>query len=81
MSRRVTIELDEDVAARLEEEARRRGASVDAIVSATLSRLAPSEPSPREPYKVERVLHLRDGLTINDVWKALVEDDDHRWLK
>jgi hypothetical protein len=52
MVRQVTITLDDDVAARLEEEARRTGVTVNAaVIEALREKLSPPRPEAK-PFKV-----------------------------
>ena len=67
---RTTLSLDEDVAAKLQEETRRRGASFKAVVNDCLRRglAAPSEAELVSPFPVEpRPMGLRAGLDLDDI--------------
>lgn len=71
---RTTLSLDEDVAARLQEEVRRRQASFKAVVNDCLRRglEAPSEAELASPFSVEpRPMGLRAGLDLDDVGGVL----------
>lgn len=67
---RTTLTLDEDVAARLREETRRRNTSFKDTVNACLRRglEAPSEADLAAPFRVEpRRLGLRAGISLDDI--------------
>ena len=67
---RTTLSLDEDVAAKLQEETRRRRTSFKAVVNDCLRRgfEAPSEAELASPFPVEpRRMGLRAGLDLDDV--------------
>lgn len=80
---RTTLTLDDDVAARLEQEARRSGRSFKETVNELLrfALRARRRPEPRRPFKVEaRDLGLRAGLSYDRVGDLLdaVEGPLHR---
>ena len=67
---RTTLSLDEDVAAKLQEEIRRRKTSFKAVVNDCLRRglEAPSEAELAAPFSVEpRPMGLRAGLDLDDI--------------
>ena len=67
---RTTLSLDDDVAAKLHEETRRRKTSFKAVVNACLRRglEAPSEEELAAPFSVEpRRLGLRTGFDLDDI--------------
>ena len=67
---RTTLSLDDDVAAKLQEETRRRQTSFRAVVNDCLRRglEAPSEAQLAAPFSVEpQALGLRAGLDLDDV--------------
>ena len=67
---RTTLSLDDDVAAKLRDETRRRKTSFKAVVNDCLRRglEAPSEAELATPFSVEpRPMGLRDGLDLDDV--------------
>ena len=67
---RTTLSLDDDVAAKLQKETRRRKTSFKAVVNDCLRRglEAPSEAELAEPFSVEpRPMGLRAGLDLDDV--------------
>lgn len=67
---RTTLTLDEDVAARLREEMRRRSTSFRETVNACLRKglNAPTEEELAAPFHVEpRMMGLRDGLDLDDI--------------
>lgn len=67
---RTTITLDDDVAAKLEAERARRGATFKEIVNATLRR-GLEAPPPEElatPFQIEaRPMGLRAGVQLDDI--------------
>ncbi|HEV7767413.1 MAG TPA: CopG family transcriptional regulator [Thermoanaerobaculia bacterium] len=76
MTRRVTITLDDDVAARMDEEARRKGASIAEVVNETL-RHREAEPA-KEQRRFEvyaRDLGARPDVNFDCVW-TLLDDAD-----
>jgi len=80
---RTTLTLDEDVAARLEQEARRTGRSFKDTVNdlLRLALQARRRPDRRRPFKVApRDLGLRPGLSYDSVGDLLeaVEGSLHR---
>jgi hypothetical protein len=79
---RTTLTLDEDVAAKLKAEVRRRGQPFKQVVN-DLLRLALTPPRPVKlpPFKVEaRDLGLRPGLDLDDISELIeqVEGPFHR---
>ena len=77
MSKRTTLTLDDDVAAKLDAETRRSGRSFKETVNSCLRR-ALSEPSrrPSKAFKVEaRDLGLRPGLDLDNVEELLDQVD------
>ncbi len=67
---RTTLTLDEDVAAKLREETRRRNASFKETVNACLRRglEAPSDEELAAPFTVEsRRMGLRPGFDLDDI--------------
>lgn len=67
---RTTLTLDEDVAAKLREETRRRNASFKETVNACLRRglEAPAEEALAAPFTIEpRPMGLRAGMDVDDV--------------
>ena len=74
---RTTLSLDEDVAAKLQEETRRRRTSFKAVVNDCLRRglEAPSAAELASPFPVEpRRMGLRAGLDLDDVAGLLDRD-------
>ncbi len=70
MSRRTTLTLEDDIAAKLEEEQRRSGASFKELVNTFLRRglAMPRGPRPGPSFRVEaRDLGRRPGIEIDDV--------------
>ncbi len=67
---RTTLSLDDDVAAKLQEETQRSGTTFKAVVNDCLRRglEAPSEAELAAPFPVEpRQMGLRAGLDLDDV--------------
>ena len=67
---RTTLSLDDDVAAKLQKETRRRKTSFKAVVNDCLRRglEAPSEAELAAPFSVEpRPMGLRAGLDLDDI--------------
>ena len=86
MGRRLTITLDDDVAARLDEAARRAGAPVEEVASATLRRALPEAEEGRAagtPYEFPpgTLVQLKPGLNIDCVQELLdqIEGPDRKW--
>ena len=77
---RTTLNLDDDVAALLESEARRSGRSIRETVNDALRRgLTPTRtPSPRQPFRVQArdLGELRPGLTLDGVADLLERVED-----
>jgi hypothetical protein len=82
VSIRTTLTLEDDVAQRLEAEARRTGTSLKHVVNDLLRRaLAASRRPESRPYVVKaRALGLRSGLSYDSVGDLLesVEGPGHR---
>ena len=82
MSARTTLTLEDDVAQRLEAEARRTGMSLKHVVNDLLRRaLATTRRPERRPFIVKaRALGLRAGLSYDSVGDLLesVEGPGHR---
>jgi hypothetical protein len=74
VSVRTTLTLDEDVAAKLDAEARRSGRPVRAVVNEALrAGLEAAAIRKPPPYRVQaRDLGLRPGFEIDDIW-GLIE--------
>ncbi len=76
MSKRTTITLDDDVAAKLDEEMRRAGESYRATVNRVLRRglNPPRRPAGAKPYKVRaRNLGWRDDLDFDNIEELLTQ--------
>jgi len=69
---RVTIELDADVAERLERESKRVGRTTEEIVNSTMREQLPD----REFYA--RDLNVRPGVNFDRAWELLAEEDEER---
>ena len=74
MPKRTTLTLDDDVAAKLDQEARRSGESFRATVNRVIRRgLHPvGTDAARKPFKVRaRKLELRAGIELDDIGALL----------
>lgn len=84
MGRRLTISLDDDVAARLEEAARRAGTAVEEMVADILRRaLEPGKPTaPRKPYEFPPFsrLRLKPGIDLSNI-EELLDQVEGPWRK
>ncbi len=83
VSRRTTLTLDDDVAAKLDAESRRSGRSFKETVNACLRKALTESPKagPLGPFKVEaRDLGLRPGLSLDNIEELLdqIEGPDRR---
>jgi predicted transcriptional regulator len=79
MARQMTITLDDDVAARLDETARRMGTSADEVVLEAVRQVT-IENLPRKPFKAyARDLVARPGIDFDCAARLL--DDEHPHLK
>jgi len=81
MPKRTTITLDDDVAAKLDEEARRRGAPFRETVNTVLRRglNPPRRPAGSERFKVEgRLLRARPGITFDNIEELLEQIEGPR---
>ncbi|MEO8218576.1 MAG: CopG family transcriptional regulator [Acidobacteriota bacterium] len=70
MSRRTTMTLDEDLALRLDEEARRRGTSVREVLNEALRRGLTEVPGPAtsKRFRVgKRLLRAREGVSLDNI--------------
>ena len=75
---RTTLSLDDDVAAKLQEETRRSKTSFKAVVNDCLRRglEAPSEAELAAPFSVEpRPMGLRAGLDLDDIGGLIATTD------
>lgn len=80
---RTTLTLDDDVAAKLRAESRRRGQSFKQLVNEylRLGLIARRRPRPASPFVVHaRPLNLRPGLNYENIWELVeqVEGASHR---
>ncbi len=80
---RTTLTLDDDVAAKLDADARRSGRSFKETVNhyLRLGLNAKKAAKVKKPFKVRaRPLGLRPGLNYDDIWGLIeqVEGPDHR---
>jgi plasmid stability protein len=78
MSERTTLTLEDDVAARLREEARRQGRSIKAVANEAL-RAGLQEPFPEKvrAFRVQpRNMGLRPGIDLDDVQRLLDRLDE-----
>ena len=80
---RTTLTLDDDVAAKLDADARRSGRSFKETVNyyLRLGLNAKKAAKVKKPFKVRaRSLGLRPGLNYDDIWGLIeqVEGPDHR---
>lgn len=84
MGRRLTITIDDDVAARLEEAARRTGTAVEEVVSDTLRRALPGEGAAVSPkpyvFPPGPMLELKPGINVNKV-EDLLDQVEGPWRK
>ena len=83
MSKRTTITLDDDVAAKLDEEMRRAGESYRATVNRILRRglNPPRRPSGLKPFKVRaRNLGLRPGMDLDNI-EELLDQVEGPWRR
>lgn len=86
MGRQLTITLDDDVAARLDEAARRAGTPVEEVASEALRRALPAaeeKPLERKPYVFPPgpKLRLRPGFNIDNIQELLdqLEGPGRKW--
>jgi hypothetical protein len=76
MTRQVTITLDDDVAARMDEKARREGTSIAEVVNETLRHAEIEPPKPRKQFEVyARDLRAKPGVNFDCAWKLLDDAD------
>ncbi|HYH07947.1 MAG TPA: CopG family transcriptional regulator [Thermoanaerobaculia bacterium] len=76
MARTVMVTLDDELAARLEEEARRTGVSLDAAVREAVRR------GVDEPFRIDvRPLRARDGVSFECVARLLGEAEEEPWRR
>lgn len=79
MSRRTTLSLDDDVAAKVDREVRRTGRPYRTVVNDALRRGLESPRPLLEPYRVDaRPMGLREGIEIDDIEGLLDLLDDPR---
>lgn len=82
MSQRTTLTLEDDVAARLREAARRSGRPLKSIVNDAIRAGLDSRASrKRPPFRVEsRAMGLRPGIDLDDISGLLerLEGPEHR---
>ena len=72
MSRRTTLTLDDDVAARLDREARRSGRPYRVVVNEALRRGLDAQPVGLEPFFVDaQPLGVRPGMELDDAFGLL----------
>ncbi|HKO56542.1 MAG TPA: hypothetical protein VJ276_11740 [Thermoanaerobaculia bacterium] len=80
----ITIRVDEDVAARLEEAVKRSGAPVDEVATDALRRglPEPDKPVKRKPYEFPpgTTVELKPGINI-DCIPDLLEQIEDSWRK
>jgi hypothetical protein len=86
MGRRLTITLDDDVAARLDEAARRTGAPVEEVASDALRRALPEKEAEKvkgTPYVFPpgTTIQLKPGVNIDCIQELLdqIEGPDRKW--
>jgi hypothetical protein len=73
VSKRTTLTLDDDVAARLERQARQTGTPYREVVNQALRRGLEVEAAPGAPYRVDaRPMGRRQGLEVDHV-SALID--------
>jgi hypothetical protein len=74
MARQVTITLEDDVAVRMDEKARRTGASIADVVNQTLRHIEPEPAKPEKRFEVyARDLRAKPGVNFDCAWKLLDE--------
>lgn len=81
MSQRTTLTLEDDVAARLREAARRTGRPLKTIVNDAIRAGLGQGHVPRPPFSVEaRPMGLRPGIDLDDISGLLdrLEGPEHR---
>lgn len=82
MSQRTTLTLEDDVAARLRQEARRSGRPLKTVVNDAIRAGLDSDASgDRPPFRVDaRPLGLRAGIDLDDISGLLerIEGPEHR---
>jgi hypothetical protein len=72
VSYRTTLTLDDDVAAKLDREARRTGRPYRAVVNDALRRGLEADPDVAAPYRVDsRPLGLRPGISLDCIASLL----------
>lgn len=76
MARQVTITLDDDVAEKFGEKARRNGASLGDVVNETLRRVEAETAKSQKPFEVyARDLGAKPGVNFDCAWKLLDDLD------
>jgi hypothetical protein len=83
VARRLTITIEDDVAARLDAVVRREGTAVDEVVSDSLRRTLPEEAiAPRKPYEFPPFtpLRLKPGIDIDNI-EELLDRVEGPWRK
>jgi hypothetical protein len=79
MARQMTITLDDDVAEKLEREARRKGEPIAVVANEKLRAVAEDAPKARTPFRVyARDLEARPGFDFECAWKLLGDEDAER---
>lgn len=83
MARQVTITLDDETAAQLEEKARKTGTPTDeAVVEAVRQWTHATEVPGPEPFRVNaRMLQAREGVSFECIARLLAEQDDELFRK
>lgn len=82
MGRQLTITLDDDVAARLEEAARRAGTDVEEVVSNLVRQLPATAPVASHPYVFPPGprLKLKPGINLDKI-EDLLDEIEGPWRK
>jgi hypothetical protein len=81
MARQLTITLDEDVAEKLDAEARRKGVTIDQVVKDRLRAHDAETAQPRRPFRVRaKDLGAVPGVNFDCAW-SLLDDVEGAHLK
>jgi hypothetical protein len=76
MTKRTTVTLDDDVAAKLDSEARKSGMAFRHVLNEALRRGLNAPPPPRKPFKVRsRNLGVRPGVNFDCTSRLVAELD------
>lgn len=75
MARQLTITLDDDVAERLDAEARSKGAPIDQVVNEHLRRQNEAAAEPRRPFRV-RAFNMGEPLIDLECTASALEELD-----